>query len=86
MVYKVELDVAGRTLSFETGKLAKQAGGAVMARYADTVVMATATCSENAREGIDFFPLMVDYDEKLYAAGKIPLPCPVVSFPDSRFH
>lgn len=72
MVYKVELDVAGRTLSFETGKLAKQAGGAVMARYADTVVMATATCSENAREGIDFFPLMVDYDEKLYAAGKIP--------------
>ena len=72
MVYKVELDVAGRTLSFETGKLAKQAGGAVMARYADTVVMATATCSETAREGIDFFPLMVDYDEKLYAAGKIP--------------
>ena len=72
MVYKVELDVAGRTLSFETGKLAKQAGGAVLARYADTVVMATATCSENAREGIDFFPLMVDYDEKLYAAGKIP--------------
>lgn len=71
-VFNVEVNVAGRTLSFETGKLAKQAGGAAMVRYADTVVLATATCSETPREGIDFFPLMVDYDEKLYAAGKIP--------------
>lgn len=71
-VFNAEIEVSGRTLTFETGKLAKQAGGAVTVRYADTVVFAAATCSEKPREGIDFFPLMVDYDEKLYAAGKIP--------------
>ncbi len=71
-VFKAGLEIAGRTFTFETGKLAKQAGGAVTAQYADTVVFAAATCSEKPREGIDFFPLMVDYDEKLYAAGKIP--------------
>lgn len=67
-----EVDVAERKLCFETGKLAHQAGGAVTVRYGDTVVFVAATCSEKPREGIDFFPLMVDYEEKLYAAGKIP--------------
>lgn len=71
-VFSVTKEVAGRDMIFETGKLAKQAGGAVTVSYGDTVVMVTATCSENARAGIDFFPLMVDYEEKLYAAGKIP--------------
>ncbi|MDQ7824307.1 MAG: polyribonucleotide nucleotidyltransferase [Candidatus Eremiobacteraeota bacterium] len=68
----MEVDVAGRRLVLETGKVAKQANGAVMVRYADTVVIVTAVCSERCREGVDFFPLMVDYEEKLYAAGKIP--------------
>ncbi len=68
----ITVKVAGRDLIFETGKLAKQAGGAVTVRYGDTVVLVTATCSQKARSGVDFFPLMVDYEEKLYAAGKIP--------------
>ncbi len=71
-IFNVGVNVAGRDMIFETGKLAKQAGGAVTVNYGDTVVMVSATCSENARSGIDFFPLMVDYEEKLYAAGKIP--------------
>ncbi len=66
----VELD--GTTLTFETGKLAKQAGGAVMTSIGDTVVLVTATSAKSAREGIDFFPLTCDYVEKSYAAGKIP--------------
>ncbi|MFT7625726.1 MAG: polyribonucleotide nucleotidyltransferase, partial [Myxococcota bacterium] len=66
------VDVDGTTLSFETGKLAKQAGGAVMTRLGDTVVLVTATSAQTAREGIDFFPLTCDYVEKSYAAGKIP--------------
>jgi len=69
---RVELDVAGRTLSLETGKLARQAGGAVLVRYGDTVVLVTATMSAGPREGIDFFPLTCDYEEKMFAAGKIP--------------
>ncbi len=64
--------LAGRTLTFETGKLAQLASGAVLVRYGDTAVMATATMSAKPREGIDFFPLSVDYEEKLYAVGKIP--------------
>ncbi len=64
--------LSGRTLTFETGKLAQLASGAVLVRYGDTVVMATATMSAKPREGIDFFPLSVDYEEKLYAVGKIP--------------
>ncbi|MFH1452464.1 MAG: polyribonucleotide nucleotidyltransferase [Armatimonadota bacterium] len=71
-IYKVETEIAGKKLSLEAGHLAKQAGGAVVVRYADTVVLVTATCSAKPREGIDFFPLTVDYEEKLYAAGKIP--------------
>jgi polyribonucleotide nucleotidyltransferase len=72
MVHKVETTLAGRTLSIETGRLAEQAGGAVLLRYGDTVVLGTATASAAPREGIDFFPLTVDVEERLYAAGKIP--------------
>jgi polyribonucleotide nucleotidyltransferase len=65
-------EVAGRELTIETGKYAKQANGAVTVRYGDTMVITTATMSKEPREGIDFFPLTVDYEERLYAAGKIP--------------
>lgn len=65
-------EVAGRPLIIETGKYAKQAGGAVMVRYGDTAVLVTATGAKTPREGTDFFPLTVDYEEKLYAVGKIP--------------
>lgn len=71
-VLKKELTLAGRQLIFETGRLAKQAGGAVLVSYGDTCVMTTATSSAEPREGIDFFPLTVDYEERLYAVGKIP--------------
>ncbi len=64
--------VGGEEIIVETGKLAEQAGGAVTVRLADSMVFATATMSKNARSGIDFFPLSVDYEEKLYAAGRIP--------------
>jgi polyribonucleotide nucleotidyltransferase len=67
-----ESEVGGRKLVIETGKLAGQAGGAVTARYGDTVVLVTACTSEQPREGVDFLPLTVDYEERLYAAGKIP--------------
>ncbi len=67
-----EVEVAGRVLSLETGWLARQANGSVVARYGDTVVLVTATMSEAPREGIDFFPLTCDFEEKMYAAGKIP--------------
>lgn len=66
------LDIGGRTLTLETGRMAKQASGAVFAVYGDTMVLATATGSSEPREGIDFFPLTVDYEERLYAVGKIP--------------
>src|SRR5215472_2651729 len=72
MNHKVEAEVAGRTLSIETGRVAEQASGAVLVRYGDTVILATATASQAPREGIDFFPLTVDVEERLYAAGKIP--------------
>src|SRR5580693_7414799 len=61
-----------RTLSFETGKLAGQADGAVLARIGDTIVLVTATAARKVREGTDFFPLTVDVEERMYAAGKIP--------------
>ena len=64
-------DIAGRTLTIETGKLAQQADGSCTVRYGDTVVLATAVMSKDVREGIDYFPLLVDYEERLYAAGKI---------------
>ena len=72
MIHSVEKTIAGRTLSLETGRVAEQAGGAVLARYGDTMLLATATSSAAPREGIDFFPLTVDVEERLYAAGKIP--------------
>lgn len=71
-VLKKELTIAGRRLVFETGRIAKQAGGAVLISYGDTCVLTTATSSAEPREGIDFFPLTVDYEERLYAVGKIP--------------
>ena len=67
-----EMQLGGRTLTIENGKMAKQANGAVLVRYGDTVVLVAATASAEPREGVDFFPLTVDYEEKMYAAGKIP--------------
>jgi len=67
-----ECKVAGRSLIIDTGKLAGQASGAVMVRYGDTVVLVTACIGSEPREGIDFLPLTIDYEERLYAAGKIP--------------
>ena len=66
------LDFCGRGLTVETGEVAKQAGGAVLVRYDDTVVLSTATDSNQAKEGLDFFPLTVLFEEKLYSVGKIP--------------
>jgi polyribonucleotide nucleotidyltransferase len=65
-------EVGGRTLAIETGLLAPQAGGAVTVRYGDTVLLATATMSKDVRQGINFFPLTVEFEERLYAAGRIP--------------
>ncbi len=65
------MELGGRELKIETGKLAKQASGAVTVQYGDTVILATVGMSKDAREGIDFLPLMVEYDEKMYASGKI---------------
>src|SRR6476661_549591 len=67
-----ELTISGKTLRFETGKLAKQAGGSVIVRYGDSVVLVTACRAANQREGIDFLPLTVDYREYTYASGRIP--------------
>ena len=72
MVHTVELELAGRTLRLETGHLAKQADGAVLATYGDTYVLATAVASQASKKDVDFLPLTVDYQEKAYAAGKIP--------------
>ncbi|HIU52117.1 MAG TPA: polyribonucleotide nucleotidyltransferase [Candidatus Merdicola faecigallinarum] len=66
------MELAGRTLTFETGKMAELANGSVLVRYGDTAVIVNVTASKEPREGIDFFPLSVDYEEKLYAVGKIP--------------
>lgn len=68
----VEIDLAGRPFSIETGRLAKQAGGAALVTYGDTVVLVTATAATSARDSVDFLPLTVDYQEKAFAAGKIP--------------
>ena len=67
-----EIELGGRNIIVEHGKMAKQANGAALVRYGDTVVLVTATASSTPREGVDFFPLTVDYEEKMYAAGKIP--------------
>ena len=71
-VLRKSIEVGGRTLTLETGRMAKQAGGAVFVSYGDTMVLACATMSAEPRQGIDFFPLQVEYEEKMYAVGKIP--------------
>jgi polyribonucleotide nucleotidyltransferase len=72
MVHVVSTEINGRTLRIETGRMAKQAGGAVLVQYGETLVLVTAVSSEDIREGIDFLPLTVDYQEMAYAAGRIP--------------
>ena len=72
MFQSFTMQLAGRTLTIETGKMAQLANGAVLVKYGDTVVLSTATASKEPRDGIDFFPLSVDYEEKLYSVGKIP--------------
>src|SRR5688500_1291191 len=71
-IHRVELDWGGRTLTLETGKIARQADGAVVATYGETKVLATVVAAKQPREGVDFLPLTVDYQEKFYAAGRIP--------------
>src|SRR5512139_594077 len=71
-MHKRELTLGQQTLSIETGKLAKQAGGSAIVRYGDTVVLVTACHAASVREGIDFLPLTVDYREYTYASGRIP--------------
>ncbi|MEG1505163.1 MAG: polyribonucleotide nucleotidyltransferase, partial [Lachnospiraceae bacterium] len=72
MYKKFEMELAGRTLRVDVDRVAKQANGAVLMHYGETVVLSTATASSKPREGIDFFPLSVEYEEKLYSVGKIP--------------
>ena len=72
MPESVSMELGGRTLTMETGELARQASGSVFIRYGDTCVLVAATASNSPREGADFFPLTVDYEERMYAAGKIP--------------
>ena len=73
MSYKsFSMELAGRTLTVDVGRVAAQANGAAFMHYGDTVVLSTATAAEKPREGVDFFPLSVEYEEKLYAVGKIP--------------
>jgi len=72
MIHRQEAVIGGRVMSIETGRVAEQASGAVLVRYGETVILATAVGSDEPREGIDFFPLTVDVEERMYAAGKIP--------------
>ena len=67
-----ELDLYGKKMTFETGRLAKQANAAVLARHGDTELLVTSVLAEKPREGLDFFPLLVDYEERYYSAGKVP--------------
>ena len=69
-VFSLEMD--GKTISLETGRMAKQANASIVATCGETIVLVTATMSPNPREGLDFFPLLVDYEERYYSAGKIP--------------
>src|SRR5207302_2554678 len=71
-IHRVELDWGGRKLVLETGRIARQASGAVLASYGETTVLATVVSAKEAREGIDFLPLTCNYQEKFYAAGRIP--------------
>ena len=72
MYKSYSMEIAGRTLTVDVGRVCAQANGAALMHYGDTVVLSTATASKEPREGIDFFPLSVEYEEKLYAVGKIP--------------
>ena len=72
MYKSYELELAGRTLRVDIGRVGKQANGCAFMHYGDTVVLCTATASEKPRDGIDFFPLSVEYEEKMYSVGKIP--------------
>jgi polyribonucleotide nucleotidyltransferase len=72
MTHQISLELGGKPLTIETGKVAGQADGAVVVRYGDTVIMATAVMADQPREGIDFVPLVVDFEERLYAVGRIP--------------
>ena len=72
MYKSFSMDLAGRKLTVDVGRVAAQANGAAFMHYGDTVVLSTATASAKPREGIDFFPLSVEYEEKMYAVGKIP--------------
>src|SRR5699024_8863217 len=72
MYKSFSMELAGRTLTVDIGRVAKQANGAAFMHYGDTTVLSTATASDKPREGIDFFPLSVEYEEKMYSVGKIP--------------
>ncbi len=72
MYKSYSMELGGRTLTVDVGRVAKQANGAALMHYGDTTVLSTATASEKPREGIDFFPLSVEFEEKMYAVGKIP--------------
>jgi polyribonucleotide nucleotidyltransferase len=72
MIKKVEMDFHGRPLSIEVGRLAKQADGAALVQYGETVLLVTAVAAKEVKMDMDFFPLTVDYQEKAFAAGKIP--------------
>ena len=71
-IHRIQLDWGGRTLTLETGKIARQADGAVLATYGETTVLAAVVAAKQPKEGIDFLPLTVNYTEKYYAAGRIP--------------
>ena len=71
-IHRQEIEVGGKTITLETGRLAKQAGGAVIVSCGDARVLVSATGADEPREGIDFFPLTVDYREYTYAAGRFP--------------
>ena len=72
MAETFSLELGGKTLSFETGRMAKQANASILAQWGETVVLVTSVMSDKPREGLDFFPLLVDYEECYYSAGKIP--------------
>ena len=72
MPHKIEFDLGGRTMIIETGKIAKQANGAVTVQYGDSMVISTICAMPEIKPGFDFFPLTVEYREKSYSAGKIP--------------
>ena len=71
-IYKKEIEIAGKKIILETGKIARQADGAIIATCGETVVLATAVGAKNINPDVDYFPLSVNYQEKYYAAGKIP--------------